>query len=401
MDNTVAMVFCGGEGKRLRPLSYLIRKEMLPIGRSRKPVLEYIVNHLRRNGIRDIVFLGSKAGEGEIGNYFGDGRRFGVRIRHQPDAENCSGTGHALLWAIKQQKLEKNELLIYYGDILNTVDLQELLHEHNLKKAPATLVLSHKYTIPKGVALRDKNGFVKEFNEKPNWSGPGEINLGLLCLNSESLIRACGGKLPTNEHEVNKSEFRDIMGNIITYFRKHDRVAAYVTAAPWVDIGSFEDYAKVNEDIDWLIDESKDTLQTERGLNVFISYHISEENSRLIEGLVIPCLNLAGVRTVSGGTLDRDHKVNLSPLNIAEEEIERADEVIAFATPDTTDFSPSDYVKHEIAYARGQRKNVSVFVEKGTNVPDPISAGTTWIAFERNKSGELIRDILQKVLKSG
>jgi NDP-sugar pyrophosphorylase family protein len=57
MENVVAMVFCGGSGTRLRPLSYLIRKEMLPIGRSRKPVLEFIVNHLRRQGIRDIVFL--------------------------------------------------------------------------------------------------------------------------------------------------------------------------------------------------------------------------------------------------------------------------------------------------------------------------------------------------------
>lgn len=401
MENTVAMVFCGGEGTRLRPLSYLIRKEMLPIGRRRKPVLEFIVNHLRRNGIREIVFLGSKAKGGEVANYFGEeGRRFGVHIRYQPDPKNCSGNGHALLWAIKELGLEKNELLIHYGDIISTTDLQELLREHSLKRASATLVVSRNYVIPKGIATVDKNGYVKEFNEKPLWKGSGEIGIGLLCLNGESLVRACKG-LPATEDDVKNSEFRDVMGNIVTHLIKHDRVATYNTPTPWIDIGSFEDYAKVNGDIEWLIGESEDTFFTEPRLKVFISYHISEENSKLIEELVIPSLNAVGVRTVSGGTLDRDHKVNKSPLEIAEWEIEQADEVITFATPDTTDYSPSKYVNHEYAYARGKGKKVNLFVEKNTNVPDTMSKGSTYTTFEKNKSGELIRDILEKVFRSG
>lgn len=404
MDNVVAMVFCGGEGTRLRPLSYLMRKEMLPIGRSRKPVLEFVVTHLRRNGIRDIVFLGSRASGGEVANYFGDGRQFGVRIRHQPDPKNCLGNGQALLWAIKELGLEKNELLIHYGDIISTTNLQELLDVHSSQRATATLAVSREYVVPKGVVTVDKkNGFVKTFEEKPHWKGSGEISIGLLCLNGESLIRACGG-LPFTEDEVQKSEFRDVMGNIVTrLIMRHDRVAAYTTPAPWMDIGSFEDYAKVGENIEKLIGESEYTFfidPAKAGLKVFISYHISEENSRLIEGLVIPSLNAVGVKTVSGGTLDRDHKVNKSPLDIAEWEIDQADEIISFATSDTADFSPSEYVKHEYGYARGKGKTVNLFVEKGTHVPDTMGKGSTYTTFERNKSGELIRDILQKVFKS-
>lgn len=400
MENVVAMVFCGGEGTRLRPLSYLIRKEMLPIGQSRKPVLEFIVNHLRRQGIRDIVFLGSRANAGEVGNFFREGRRFGVHIRHQPDPRNCSGNGHALLWAIKELELQKSVLLIHYGDIISTIDVQKLLNEHHEKGASATLALSHQYVIPKGVASVDRKGFVREFNEKPPWKGSGEIGIGMLCLNGESVVKFCGG-LPSTEEEVQKSEFRDVMGNIVTRLIHQDRVAAYHTDAPWVDIGSFEDYAKVNGDIDWLIRESEHTFFTEPGLKVFISYHISEENKKLVEDLVIPCLNAVGIKTVSGGTLDRDHKVNKSPLDIAEFEIDQADEVISFATPATPDCSPSEYVKHEYGYARGKGKKVSLFVEKGTHVTDPMSKGNTYTLFERHQTGQLIREILEKVVKSG
>ncbi len=401
MDNVVALVFCGGEGTRLQPLSGWIRKELLPIGKRRQPVLEFAVNHLRRNGIQNIIFLGSSSGGDDIKNYFRDGRQFDVHITHQPDAPNCRGNGRALLWAIKKQCLEEKDLLIYFGDMIHTADLQELVREHRSKKGVATIAVSHDYVIPKGVATINENGFVDEFIEKPHWKGPGEINIGLLCINAKRLIQACGGKLPSDEFELQQSKYQDLMGNIITHLVSEDRVFPYRTSSRWLDMGSFEDYSRVSTDIDWLIEEPGDEHTNGRGLRVFISYHITEENTHLIERLVIPCLHTLGIKTISGGTLDRDHKANKSPLDIAEEEIAKADEVIAFATPDAPDCSPSSFVQHEVAFARGNKKRVSLYAEKGTKVPFPMILGTVYTEFERTRSGELILDVLQKVSKPG
>lgn len=399
---TVALVFCGGEGTRLQPLSYLIRKEMLPIGRARKPVLEFIIDHLRRNGIRDIVFLGSRRHGGDVANYFGDGRRFGVHISHQPDPENCPGTGLALLWAIEQLPLEDKHLLVYYGDILNSVDLRELLEVHKNKKSAATLVLSNEYKVPKGIARMEADGFLTSFEEKPNWPGPGKVGLGLMCIDTPRLIRACGG-LPKSLAELQQSGFRDIMGDIIPRLLKKDSVFGYITATEWLDIGSFESYAKVREDVEWLIGEDAEPPATERGLSVFLSYHICRSNKDFIEDKLIPCLNAAGIRVVSGGSLERTHDTTQSPSQHAVQEIDRSDGVIAIVTPDETrrSASPSDYVSYEVAYAHGKGKLLGLFIQQGTQIPDPWQGSYTWTNFTFEDSDILIRDILLKATKVG
>src|SRR5690349_7684120 len=72
-----AVVMAGGEGSRLRPLTVDHPKPMVPI--LNKPVMEHILDLLKRNGITEIVvtvqYLASV-----IQNYFGNGNDFGVNI---------------------------------------------------------------------------------------------------------------------------------------------------------------------------------------------------------------------------------------------------------------------------------------------------------------------------------
>ena len=48
-----AFILCGGEGTRLRPYTYTTPKPMLPVGG--KPILQYVVENLRRAGIKDFT----------------------------------------------------------------------------------------------------------------------------------------------------------------------------------------------------------------------------------------------------------------------------------------------------------------------------------------------------------
>ncbi len=398
---TVALVFCGGKGSRMQPVTSLIRKEMLPVGRQRKPLLGHIVEHLKLHGIRHIVFLGSERHGGDVANYFGDGRRFGVRAVHQPDPPKCRGTGHALLWAIRKLGLRGRELLVYYGDMFNAVDLQELQEAHRHRGATATVVVSDDYILPKGVATVTSSGMVREFQEKPHWHGPGKIAMGLLCLNADRLVAACGG-LPSSAEQLRRSRFRDVMGDIVRFLAASHEVAAYTTDAKWRDIGSFQDYLDVQKDtmceeIDAAASRSKVFSPVEPGLSVFLSYQISRENQEIVENLLVPSLEAAGYRVVSGAKLNKARRVSGPPSARAHQLIDECDVLAAIATPVGNDRRPSSYVIDEVTYALTKGKTVLPFVENGVAIPGHWREQFTWTSFRREATGKLIRDVLELV----
>jgi len=73
-----AVILAGGLGTRLRPFTEIIPKPLLPIGE--KSVLEIQIEHLKKNGF-DEIFLATNYKSEYIENFFGDGSRYGVKLR--------------------------------------------------------------------------------------------------------------------------------------------------------------------------------------------------------------------------------------------------------------------------------------------------------------------------------
>jgi glucose-1-phosphate thymidylyltransferase len=84
---------------------------MLPLGN--RPILEYVVEEVVRNGIRDLVLVVTYRKE-SIMTHFGDGDRFGARIQYV-DQGAPLGTGHALLMA-RDALVEDEEFMVLAGD---------------------------------------------------------------------------------------------------------------------------------------------------------------------------------------------------------------------------------------------------------------------------------------------
>jgi mannose-1-phosphate guanylyltransferase len=72
-----AMILAAGKGTRVRPLTYDLPKPMIPI--LGKPVMAYLIEHLAKYGVRDIMVNVSYLHE-KIEEYFGDGHQYGVQI---------------------------------------------------------------------------------------------------------------------------------------------------------------------------------------------------------------------------------------------------------------------------------------------------------------------------------
>ncbi len=114
-----AIILAAGEGYRLRPLTTYMPKVMLPVGN--KPILEYVIDSLRKNEIEDItIVVGYRADK--IKQYFGNGSEFGVRISYVEQKKQL-GTAHALY----QAKIDEEFLLLYGDNMIEPQCVRELL----------------------------------------------------------------------------------------------------------------------------------------------------------------------------------------------------------------------------------------------------------------------------------
>ncbi|MEM1508863.1 MAG: nucleotidyltransferase family protein [Thermofilaceae archaeon] len=246
-EKVKGVVLCGGTGSRLRPLTYYFQKAMIPVGSKQKPLLEYIIRLLKYHGISDITLLVNYKAE-QIINYFDDGSRFGVKLAYVKDNPNYKGNGGAIYNAYRLGIFNNYEhIVIYYGDILTSLDLSALLRKHVENRATATLALSTNYSVSVGVAEVEGNRIVK-LEEKPRLNIPVVIGIAAVRVNVLNYL----------ENLVVELKEVDLMRDFIPLLVSRGyNVEAFFTDAFWYDLGSTERYEKlephtVDEILDFL-----------------------------------------------------------------------------------------------------------------------------------------------------
>jgi len=237
MRGVKGLILCGGTGTRLRPITYYFQKTMIPIGLKQKPLLEYVVRLLCFHGISDLAFLVNYKSE-QIFNYFDDGARFGVTISYIRDAPKLGGTAGSVLNAYRHGAVTTEEtLLVYYGDIITTIDLKDMLNYHSKKRAQATVALASGFTVRVGLADLSSDGKIQGFVEKPELEKP--VSIGIMVLDGETL----------KDIELLHKEKRrvDLMKDLIPHLIEEGKpVYGYLSKAFWYDVGSTEAYEKLD-----------------------------------------------------------------------------------------------------------------------------------------------------------
>jgi NDP-sugar pyrophosphorylase family protein len=204
------IIIAGGLGTRLRPLTYRRPKPLTPV--ANRPFLEYQVALLRQHGIEDIVFATNYMAD-QIEAHFGDGSRFGVRMRYAVE-EVPLGTGGAIRNAA--QFFPNETVVVFNGDVLTDFDLGKIIAFHKQREAIATITL-HEVPSPHpfGVLLLDEQGRVLEWREPSEEakravtldpdltpSGKDLINAGFYILEPEFLERIELGKPSSIERDI-------------------------------------------------------------------------------------------------------------------------------------------------------------------------------------------------------
>jgi D,D-heptose 1,7-bisphosphate phosphatase len=128
------VILAGGKGTRMGDRTRHVPKPMVPL--AGRPILEHQIDLARRYGAEEVLLLTGHLGE-VIERHFGDGRDFGVPIRHYRESVPLGTAG-----ALKEiEDSLADDFLVFYGDTIMDVDLDALARFHRENGSSATLVV--------------------------------------------------------------------------------------------------------------------------------------------------------------------------------------------------------------------------------------------------------------------
>ena len=220
------VILAGGLGTRLQPYTKSLPKPMLPLGG--KPILEYEIEWIRKNGIKEIIICVSYLRK-KIEDYFGNGKRFGVKIEYAVSNKPLATAGQLKT----AEKFIDDTFVCIYGDSVFDFNLKNMISEHKKKKSFITMSLyEYKTNIKYGVIDTKNNGRVSAWNEKPVIKA--KINMGCYVMEHDIL-----GFIPKNK----PYGMDDVIKKAIT---KRKNVNSILTKKGFLDIGDKETYEKAN-----------------------------------------------------------------------------------------------------------------------------------------------------------
>jgi mannose-1-phosphate guanylyltransferase len=235
------MILAAGQGTRVRPLTKGMPKPMVPI--LGKPVLEYLIEHLARHGVREIM-INVAFHHWKIENYFGNGHRWGVEIGYSYEGQREHGeiVPKPLGSAGGMRHIQDfsgffdETTLVICGDAIVDLDITAALKEHHDKKAMASVVTLE---VPRdqvrnyGIVVADEQGRVQSFQEKPS---PEEARSTLASTGIYLFEPAVLEMIPHGrEFDIGSQLFPLLVEQGLPFF-------AQSRPFNWIDIGRVADY---------------------------------------------------------------------------------------------------------------------------------------------------------------
>src|SRR3954466_2771733 len=227
-----ALVLAGGEGTRLRPLTYTTPKPVMPL--AGRPFLSFMLDWAAGHGV-DEAILSCGFRSDDVRRVLGDIYN-GMRLRYVVEEEPL-GTAGPVRLALDEGLLDER-FLVLNGDVLTDMDLSAELAEHERHEARATLALvAVEDTSSYGVVPTADDGKVEAFLEKTGGAVPtNRVNAGSYVIEREVIEAIPAGRAVSFEREV----FPRLVGN---------GLYGWHAEGYWIDIGTPDRYLEATWDL--------------------------------------------------------------------------------------------------------------------------------------------------------
>jgi len=344
-----AVVMAGGQGTRLRPMTSNQPKPMVQV--ANKPLMEHIVELLKRHGIKEIVvtlqFLPTL-----ITNYFDDGSGWGVNLSYVTEVSPLGTAGSVR----NAHSFLDTQFLVVSGDALTDIDLGGAIQFHKDHNAMVTIVLKKvENPLEFGLVITDKEGRIVKFLEKPGWGEvfSDTINTGIYIIEPEIL-----NFVPDDRsYDFSQDLFPQLLEDGVPLY-------GYVAEGYWCDVGNLEQYLSVHRDIlDGLVDIKIPGHRLEN--NVWLGDGVEIDDSVQIKGPVL----LGNHVKVEPGSKIREYSVVGNNVVIKRENF-----IHRVVIMDNTYIGPSCHVRGSVVGRNCDIKS-GVRIEEGAVLGDDCLIG--------------------------
>ncbi len=224
-----AVILAGGKGTRLAPYTKILPKPLMPIGDV--PILEIILLQLKAAGITEAILTVGHLAE-LLRAFFKDGSHLGLKITYNYE-KTPLGTAGPLAFV---EDLD-DAFLVMNGDVLTTIDYQDLIRFHKEHKAALTIAMhARKVHIDLGVIEANESDDVVGYVEKPTIDYM--VSMGVYVFD------------PRVREYIPRGQYLDFPDLVKTLISEGELVTGYPFEGYWQDLGRPDDYEQASQDFD-------------------------------------------------------------------------------------------------------------------------------------------------------
>jgi len=228
------VVLAGGTGSRLRPLTKVTNKHLLPVGR--KPMIYYPIEKLTAIGAEEILIVTGVEHMGDVVGLLGSGREFGCRFTYKVQDE-AGGIAQAL--GLAENFANAGAIAVILGDNIFQTSLKEHARRFLDQGSGARLLLK-QVPDPKRFGVAEvRNGRVLGIEEKPKTPKSDYAVTGIYFYDG-SVFDVIRTLKPSGRGEL---EITDVNNDYVG----KGQMGCDVLDGWWTDAGTFESLIRANE----------------------------------------------------------------------------------------------------------------------------------------------------------
>jgi len=247
------VILSGGKATRLRPLTWVTNKHLLPV--YNKPMIFYPLEAMARAGIKEVLLVTGPEHAGSFLNLLRSGKEFGLRLSYEIQ-EEAKGLAHALSFA--EAFADEGKILVILGDNIFTDNLLKTVKNFERQKRGAKVLAQKMPTdcCQYGVIELNKKGKVISIEEKPKQPKSDLAQTGIYLYDNQ-VFKFIKKLQPSKRGELEITDLNNC-------YVEQGTMTCEIMKGWWVDAGtSFDELLRANNLVAKLIKKNKINIREE------------------------------------------------------------------------------------------------------------------------------------------